>query len=85
MQTLEIPNRAVLLDLPVAITAEFDSTKMSLREMLRLRVGSVIQLEQTADSPASLFANQKLIGRGQVVVSGNKLAIQVEELIGARR
>ena len=47
----------------------------------RLRGGSVVSLGQSADEPVTIFANDQRIGRGEVVVVGDKLGVRVTELV----
>lgn len=76
------PNLEVLLDVPVKLTVELGSCQMSMRDVLQLAVGSVVQLDKLADAPVNLFVNQKLVARGEVVVVEDHFGIKVTEIFG---
>jgi flagellar motor switch protein FliN len=80
MSDTELPNLDRLLDVPISVAAEMASTKRTLQDILRLKVGEVLVLETAADTPVNLYANGKLIGRGEIVVNEGCFGIQVTEL-----
>lgn len=77
-------NLDVLLDVPVKISVELGSCMMSMRDVLQLAVGSVVQLDKIADAPVDLFVNQKLVARGEVVVVEDRFGIKITELVGKK-
>jgi flagellar motor switch protein FliN/FliY len=70
------------MDVPVGLTVELGSCQLPMREVLQLGVGSVVQLDKIADAPVELYINQKLVGRGEVVVVENRFGIKITELVG---
>lgn len=70
-----------LLDVPVKLTVELGSSEMTLRELLELDLGSVVQLDRPASAAVDLFVNGKLVGRGEVVVADNNFGIRVREIV----
>lgn len=81
--TSEIPtNLEMILDVPVKLSVELGSCQLPMREVLQLAVGSVVQLDKTADTPVDLFVNQKLVARGEVVVVEERFGIKITEIIG---
>jgi flagellar motor switch protein FliN/FliY len=76
------PNLGVLLDIPVNLTVELGACHLPMQEVLRLGVGSVVQLEKASDAPVDLFINRKLFARGEVVVMEDHFGIKVTEIIG---
>ena len=74
------PNLDFLLDVPVKLTVKIGSCQMPMREVLQLTTGSVIQLDQPADSKVDLYVNQKWLARGEVVVVEDQLGVKVTEL-----
>jgi len=54
-----------------------------MRDVLQLNAGSIVKLEKAAQTPVDLYANQKLIGRGEVVVVDDAYGIKITELLGA--
>ena len=55
---------------------------MSMKEVLNLVVGSVVQLDKVADAPVDIFVNQKMVARGEVVVVDDRFGIKVTQIIG---
>jgi len=76
------PNFEILLDIPVNLSVELGSCNLSMQEVLQLGVGSVVQLDKTADAPVDLFVNRKLVARGEVVVVDDRFGIKVTEIVG---
>jgi flagellar motor switch protein FliN/FliY len=75
-------NLELLLDVRVKLTIELGSCQMPLREVLQLAPGSVVKLDQAAQHPVNLYANQKQIARGEVVVVNDCYGIKITELFG---
>lgn len=75
-------NLDIVLDVPVGLTVELGSCQLSMREVLQLNPGSVVQLDKSADSLVDLRINQKLIARGEVVVVEDRFAIKITEILG---
>lgn len=80
----ELPgNLDMFLDVPIAITVQLGSCQLSMREVLQLGVGSVVQLDKFADSPVEVLVNEKLVARGEVVVIDNRFGIKITEMLGS--
>ena len=81
---MEAPaNLEVLLDVPVKVTVELGSCQMSMREVLQLTTGSIVQLDKLAEAPVDLYVNQKRIAHGEVVVVEDRLGIKITKVLGA--
>ena len=78
------PNLDVLLDVSMKLSVELGSCHLSMREVLQLAAGSVVQLDKLADAPVELYVNQKLVGRGEVVVVEDRFGIKITEMLGAK-
>jgi flagellar motor switch protein FliN/FliY len=76
------PNFDMFLDVPVGVAVQLGATQLSMREVLQLNVGSVVQLNKIADSPVDILVNDKLVARGEVVVIENRFGIKITEMIG---
>ncbi|MFG1925782.1 flagellar motor switch protein FliN [Cryptosporangium sp. NPDC048952] len=63
------------------VTAELGQTRMTVRDLLSLSPGSVVELDRLAGSPADLLVNGRMIGRGEVVVIDENFGIRVTEII----
>jgi flagellar motor switch protein FliN/FliY len=75
-------NLELLLDVKVKLTVELGACQMSMRDVLQLNPSSVVKLDKTAQTPVDLYANQKRIARGEVVVVDDSYGIKIIELFG---
>jgi|SRR6056297_440682 len=73
----------LLDEVEMDLRVELGRTQMRLEEVLRLRKGSVVALDKLAGDPVDIFANGKLIARGEVLVMNDNFCIRVTELVGA--
>ncbi len=78
-------NIEVLLDVPVKLSVELGSCKTSMREVLQLAQGSVVQLDKMADAPVDVFVNSRLFARGEVVVVEDRFGIKITEILGVAK
>lgn len=70
-----------ILDIPLKITAELGRSRMTIREILQLVQGSVIELSKFAGEPLEVLVNDKLIARGEVVVVNEKFGVRLTDII----
>ena len=56
------------------------TTSMPVHQVLRLGRGAIIELEATEDDEVAILANNFPIAKGTVIVSGNRIAVEVKEL-----
>ena len=77
------PNLDILLDLPVRLTVQLGSCQLTMRDVLQLAGGSVVQLDNPSDAPLELRVNNKLVARGEVVVVEDHFGLKITELINA--
>ncbi len=70
-----------ILDIPVNITMEVGHAKISIRNLLQLNQGSVIELERLAGEPLDVLVNGTLIAHGEVVVVNDKFGIRLTDVI----
>lgn len=76
-----LPSLEFLLDVPIKLTVELGSCQISMRDLLQLNVGSVVQLDKSANASVDLYVNQKLVARGEVVVVEENFGIKITEII----
>lgn len=74
-------NFRLLQDVDVKLTVEIGSTNLTLRELLALGEGSVIELDRQANELLDVFVNGTLIGRGEVVTVGDRFGVRMTELV----
>jgi flagellar motor switch protein FliN/FliY len=70
-----------ILDVPLELTVVIGRTKILVQELLQLGQGSVIALEKLAGEPMEVYVNDRLIGRGEVVVVNEKFGIRLTDII----
>ena len=70
-----------LLDIPLEISVELGRTKMLINDLLHLGQGSVIELSKLAGETLEIFANQRLVARGEVVVVNEKFGIRLTDIV----
>ena len=63
------------------VTVELGRTRLSVRDLLALTPGDVVELDRAAGSPADLLVNGRLIARGEVVVLDENFALRVTEIV----
>jgi len=78
---LDAPNFEVILDIPVTISMEVGNTEISIRNLLQLNQGSVIELDRLAGEPLDVLVNGTLIAHGEVVVVNEKFGIRLTDVI----
>lgn len=77
----ENSNLDILMDVKLKLSVELGKAQMTIKEVLGLNTGSVIELEKTADEPVELYANGTLIAKGEVVVLGENLGLKITEIV----
>ncbi len=71
----------MILDIPVRITVELGRTKISIRNLLQLAHGSVVELDGLAGEPMDVLVNGTLIAQGEVVVVNDRFGIRLTDII----
>ena len=74
-------NLDVILDIPVTIAMEIGRTRISIRNLLQLNQGSVIELDRLAGEPMDVLVNGTLVAHGEVVVVNEKFGIRLTDVI----
>ncbi len=70
-----------ILDIPVVISMEVGRSQITIRNLLQLNQGSVIELERVAGEPLDVLVNGTLIAHGEVVVVNDKFGIRLTDVI----
>jgi flagellar motor switch protein FliN/FliY len=79
--TVRRPGIELLHGVAMDVTVELGRTRLSVRELLALTPGDVLELDRAAGSPADLLVNGRLIARGEVVVVDENFALRVTEIV----
>lgn len=72
---------ATLDKVAVDITVVLGSTTMPIHQALRLGRGAVIELDASEDDEVHILANSLSVAKGRVAVNGNRIAVEVSELL----
>jgi len=75
----------MLMDVPLRVTVELGRTQMSVRQVLDLQNGAVVELDRMAGEAVDVLVNDKLMARGEVVVVDDKFGIRITEIVTAAR
>ncbi len=75
------PDLETILDIPVTLSMELGRTSISIRNLLQLNQGSVVELERLAGEPLDVYANGTLVAHGEVVVVNEKFGIRMTDVI----
>lgn len=70
-----------ILDIPVTISMEVGRSQISIRNLLQLNQGSVVELDRVAGEPLDVLINGTLIAHGEVVVVNDKFGIRLTDVI----
>lgn len=70
-----------LLDIAIEISVEIGRTKMSIGELLAMSKGSIIELNRLAGETVDVYVNEKLLGKGEIVVVNERLGVRVTEIV----
>lgn len=80
----EMRNISMLLDIGLNVKVRIGQKRMLLKDVISMDIGSVVELNQLASDPLEILVNDKIIGKGEVVVVDGNFAIQITE-IGSKR
>ncbi len=74
-------NLEMIYEIPVRVNAELGHTNMTIKKLLTLGPGSVVELERLAGESIDLLVNGVLIGKGDVVVVNENFGLRITEIV----
>ncbi len=74
-------NLDMILDVNVNLSMEVGHTRISIRNLMQLNQGSVVELDRKAGEPLDVFVNGTLVAHGEVVVVNEKFGIRLTDVI----
>ena len=74
-------NMALIQDVPLQVTVQLGKTRMSIKEILELGEGSIVELDKLAGEPVDLLVNGKLVAKGEVVVIDENFGFRVKNIV----
>ena len=78
-------NLDVVLSIPVRLSMEVGSTSISIRRLLQLNRGSVVELNRVAGEPLEVYVNGTLIAHGEVVLVNEKFGIRFSDVMSPEK
>ena len=76
-------NLALLMDVQLPVSVRFGETEMLLEDIVKLGVGSVIELNSGIDQPVELVVNNRTLARGEIVTVDGFYGIRITEITSA--
>ena len=70
----------MLLDIKAPISVQLGQTRMSVRELLHLEKGSLVELDRMAGEPVDIFIAKKMLAKGEVTVVNDNLSVRIGQL-----
>ena len=70
-----------VFDVPVNVSAVLGKTHIELNSLLKLKAGSVVELERKVGEAIDIFVNDRLVARGEIVVVDDRLGVTMTEII----
>ena len=70
-----------LENVSIDITVVLGTSEMPIHQVLRLGRGAIIELDASEEDEISILANNMPVAKGTVIVSGNKIAVEVKQLL----
>ena len=74
-------NLKVLENIDVMLTVEDGRTEITIRDLLRLNEGSVVELDRLAGDPLDIMVNNTKIAKGEVVMVGERFGVRFGEIV----
>ncbi len=75
------PNFAFVADVPLRVTVQLGQTRMRVRDVLALDLGSVIELDRAVGEPADVLVNGRVVARADLTVVEDRLAIRIVDVL----
>ena len=71
----------MLEEVPVQMSIVLGSSQLPIRQILKMGRGALIPLDCGYDDPTEIYVNDKLIARGKILVTGDRMAIEITDLM----
>lgn len=81
LKQTEARNLNMLMDIPLQVTVELGRTKRSVKDILELVSGSIIELDKLAGEPVDILVNSRLIAKGEVVVIDENFGVRITDIL----
>jgi flagellar motor switch protein FliN len=78
-----LPTSDLILDVNVRLSLEIGRTQITIRDLLKLAPGSVVEFDRPAGDPLDVLVNDRLVAHGEVVMVNDRYGVRFTEAIGA--
>jgi flagellar motor switch protein FliN len=83
MNESTVADQDLIFDIPLSLAVEVSRTTLTIRELLKLGVGSIVALDRLAGEPLDIRVNGRLISRGELVAINDRYGVRPIDVIGA--
>ena len=70
-----------VIDVPLAVTLRFGQRQLTLRELLALNTGSLVELDRQVEEPVDLMLGERIVARGEVVIVDGNYGMRVTQVV----
>ena len=81
LEEQQLENYEKLVDISVNLVTDLGSTTIATSEFLKLKKGSVLDLQKPAGESVEIYVNNKIVGKGEVMVYEENLAVRINEIL----
>ena len=83
LQQAPVAEADICGEVELDLRIELGRTRMRLEDVLKLRGGSVVVLDNAMDDPVEIYVNDRMIARGEVLTMDNRFCIRITDLVGS--
>ncbi len=81
LDNLDLKSYDKLVDISINLVTDLGSTTIRTSEFLKLKKGSVLDLQKPAGESVEIYVNNKIVGKGEVMVYEENLAVRINEIL----
>jgi flagellar motor switch protein FliN/FliY len=71
----------LLMDMELPVMVRFGSTRMLLRDLLKLTAGSIVEFSRSGENPVEILVNKRIVARGSAVVVEGNYGVRIAEVV----
>jgi flagellar motor switch protein FliN/FliY len=74
----------LLMNVPLAVTAELGRCTLRISDLLKLGAGSIVQLDRPAGAPVDVLVNNRLVAHGEVIAVDDRFGVRITDVVARR-
>ncbi len=78
---VDVHRVSMLHDVQLCVKIELGRTQMLLEDVLKMDEGSVVELDKLAGDPVDVYANDRLVARGEVLILNDNFCVRISEVV----